>query len=99
MNVIVKYWTLLDRQTHLTWRRARALHTRFDCAGVRLGGERTGYIETISWKKIEHQILVSGGQLRGALLSENKLRKSNASRMTWDISLFEDINAYKIKIK
>ena len=40
----------LTGQTHHTWRSARALHTRFDCAGVRFGGERTGYIETISWK-------------------------------------------------
>ncbi len=32
----------------LTCRRARALQTRFDCAGERFGGDKTGYIETIS---------------------------------------------------
>jgi hypothetical protein len=77
-NHIIKLFTNKDRgwgrQTNLTWRRARALHTRFDCPGLRLGGDNTGYIDTISWKKIKHQILVSGKQLRN-LTSEKQTKK------------------------
>jgi len=51
------------------------LHTRVDCAGVRFGGEITGNIETISWKK--KKILVSGGQQRSKkhlFLEKKKIR-------------------------
>lgn len=32
-----------------TWKRAKALQTRFDWAAVKVGGDRNGYIETTSY--------------------------------------------------
>ena len=40
----IQYWQTKISGKHFTWRSARALQTLFDCAGVRFGGDNTGYI-------------------------------------------------------